>query len=295
MEKDNFELATGPEAETGHCERTAQMVTETTAVPPRELHGGYAVSRLNALRHGVLSAHTVLPWEDKAEYETLLNALVGEYAPHGPTEEHLVEEIAGVIWRKRRLRLAEAASYRSGLEGMRQPFSDTLERALIQVEPIIDFFTQSPWRTPEDLPELKDRQASARKVLEILTTGKTAAYDAALVQLDESTRKSWEEQIAQDPEDVDEDEDSDGDEEPYTTDATALAEYLKDSVLPQLAKHIGYLENRHLIREQVLGEAVECTKLQSLARYEVHLDRKLERMLTMLLRLQSLRQLKDSA
>ena len=43
MEKDNFELATGPEAETGHCERTAQMVTETTAVPPRELHGGYAV------------------------------------------------------------------------------------------------------------------------------------------------------------------------------------------------------------------------------------------------------------
>ena len=60
----------------------------------------------------MLSAHTVLPWEDKAEYEALLNALVKEYAPHGPTEEHLVEEVAGVIWRKRRLRLAEAASYR---------------------------------------------------------------------------------------------------------------------------------------------------------------------------------------
>src|SRR6516162_7726997 len=210
MEKDSFELATEPAAETGHCANTNQMATETRSPPPRELHDGYDASRFNSLRHGVLSVHTVLPWEDKAEYEALLNALVEEHAPHGPTEEHLVEEIAGVIWRKRRLRLAEAASYRSGLEGMRQPFSDTLERALIQVEPIIDFFTQSPWRTPEDLPELKDRQASARKVLEILTTGKTAAYDAALVQLDESTRKSWEEQIAQDPEDLDEDEDSDG-------------------------------------------------------------------------------------
>jgi hypothetical protein len=28
-----------------------------------------------------------------------------------------------------------------GLEGMRQPFSDPLQTALIQVEPIIDFFT----------------------------------------------------------------------------------------------------------------------------------------------------------
>jgi hypothetical protein len=83
------------------------------------------------------------------------------------------------------------------------------------------------------------------------------------------------------------------DEEPYTADATALAQYLEDSVLPQLAKHAGYLENRHLIREQVLGEAVEFTKLESLSRYEVHLDRKLERMLTMLLRLQSLRPSKE--
>ena len=188
-------------------------------LPPPEPFGCHQnsaiahVSRLNALRHGVLSAHTVLPWEDKAEYQALLNALVEEYTPHGPTEEHLVEEIAGVIWRKRRLRLAEAASYRTGLEGMRQPLSDTLQRALIQVEPIIDFFTQSPWRTPEDLPELKKRQASAQ-ALEILSTGKAGAYDAALAELDESTRRFWEERIALEPEDLDEDEDPDEDVEP---------------------------------------------------------------------------------
>ena len=94
---------------------------------------------------------------------------------------------------------------------------------------------------------------------------------------------------------MDEDENPDEDVEPYTADATALPQYLEESVLPKVAKHVGYVENRHLIREQVLGEAVECTRLKSLSRYEVHLDRKLERMLTMLLRLQSLRQLKDSA
>jgi hypothetical protein len=67
----------------------------------------YDVTRFNAVRHGVLSKHTVLPWEDEAEYETLLKALVDEHKPNGPTEEHLVEELAGAIWRKRRLRIGE--------------------------------------------------------------------------------------------------------------------------------------------------------------------------------------------
>jgi hypothetical protein len=58
---------------------------------------------------------TVLPWEDEGEYQTLLNALVAEHTPKGPTEEHLVEELAGIFWRKRRLRLAEAAVYRDKL------------------------------------------------------------------------------------------------------------------------------------------------------------------------------------
>jgi hypothetical protein len=42
---------------------------------------------------------------------------------------------------------------------------------------------------------------------------------------------------------------------------------------------------RPLIREQAFGEALDAGKLEQLGRYEVHLDRKLERMLAMLLRL----------
>ena len=50
------------------------------------------------------------------------------------------------------------------------------------------------------------------------------------------------------------------------------------------------LANRPLIREQAFGEALDPDRLERLGRYEVHLDRKFERMLTMLLRLRDLRQ-----
>src|SRR5215204_1276727 len=77
---------------------------------------GYQVTRFNALKHGVLSHDTVLPWENESEYHALLAALIAEHRPQGPTEEHLVEELAGVMWRKRRLRLAEAAAHHRGLQ-----------------------------------------------------------------------------------------------------------------------------------------------------------------------------------
>jgi len=44
-----------------------------------------------------------------------------------------------------------------------------------------------------------------------------------------------------------------------------------------------------LLRSQAFGQALEPDRLDKLARYEVHLDRKLERMLAMLLKLQDLR------
>ena len=82
----------------------------------KDIISGYGASRFNAVKHGILSKHTVLPWEDSGEYDELYQALIDEHRPQGITESHLVEEIAGVIWRKRRLRLAEAAIFRRGLK-----------------------------------------------------------------------------------------------------------------------------------------------------------------------------------
>ena len=77
--------------------------------------GCYQNSRHNALRHGILSKCLLLPGEDENEYDALLSALVEEHRPQGPTEEHLVEELAGIMWRKRRHRLAEVAHQRQKL------------------------------------------------------------------------------------------------------------------------------------------------------------------------------------
>jgi hypothetical protein len=50
------------------------------------------------------------------------------------------------------------------------------------------------------------------------------------------------------------------------------------------------LEHREAIREQALGSAYAAKRLEVTSRYEVHLDRKLERTLAMLVRLRELRQ-----
>ena len=108
---------------------------------------GYELTRLNALQHGILSRDTVLPWESESEYQDLLHALADEHQPKGPTEEHLVEEMAGVLWRKRRLRQAEAAAYRRGLSNTRRPYSGTASAAVAHL--IIPFRkTRSTWRMP---------------------------------------------------------------------------------------------------------------------------------------------------
>src|SRR6476620_9706222 len=83
---------------------------------PQPRSGNYDLPRCILLKHGVLSQHTVLPWENGEEYSTLVEALVAEHKPQGPTEEHLVEELAGVIWRKRRLRLGENAAHHRALK-----------------------------------------------------------------------------------------------------------------------------------------------------------------------------------
>jgi hypothetical protein len=48
---------------------------------------GTEITRFNALRHGVLSRYTVLPWEDAGEYRAVVEALVAEHVPQGPVGE----------------------------------------------------------------------------------------------------------------------------------------------------------------------------------------------------------------
>ena len=238
----------------------------------------------------MLSRYTVLPWEDADEYRALVAALVAEHAPQGPTEEHLVEELAGILWRKRRLRLAEAAAHRRGLDGALARTARTVKVALVHLdaadgsERVVDAIRATAADTEEDIREMQDDEAMTRRALDLLGSRRKDPYEAALAALREDTREWWADMLARDPDELDEGE------EPATADAEGLRRFLEGEVLPWFETRKKELANRPLIREQAFGEALDPDKLERLGRYEVHLDRKLERMLAMLLRLKDLRQ-----
>ncbi len=86
-----------------------------------------------ALKHGGYSGMSLLPGEDSAEFEQLHKELVAEYAPTGPHEHEIVEEIARLMWRKRCLwsyGLAEFARKRlSAIELQQQKAGDAQSHA----------------------------------------------------------------------------------------------------------------------------------------------------------------------
>jgi hypothetical protein len=137
--------------------------------------------------------------------------------------------------------------------------------------------------TEKATKELCNDEAMVRRALSLLDERHGDNYAAALQALPEDSRDWWAETIAE-PDEPDEGE------EPPTADSASLQRFLVEDVLPWLEKRKRELANRPLIREQALGEALDPGRLQRFGRYEVHLDRKLERMLTMLLRFKDLRQ-----
>jgi hypothetical protein len=260
-----------------------------TVLSPATLvaNSSYETTRFNALRHGVLSRHTVLPWEDRSEYQALLDALVAEHVPDGPTEEHLVEELAGIIWRKRRLRMAEAAVYREKLrhDDYHRPEHLT-GAALLPVTGSADHkanigqaLAATPTDTVRDLRDVKRDQAMTQKAWSILAAGGPDAYAQAVAVLREDTRVYWQECLSERRDDG----------LTYAPTADALKAWIDSHWREWYEDPTAELENRSAIREQALGAAYAAQDLDVPIRYEVHLDRKLERTLAMLFRLKELR------
>ena len=246
---------------------------------------GYVASRFNALGHGILSRQTVLAWEDRAEYEALFGELVADHKPDGATQLHLVEEIAGIIWRKRRLRLAEAASHRQALDRAGDNPS-TVRHALSHMRPkkitdsVKDALNATAEETTDDLTSVTEELGHCERFVELLEGGKKSTYNDVLEQMQADTR-NWFLRFV------------DGSYEPddrhrYEPTAPDLDRFIQKEVLPWLESRKVELENRHLIREQAYGASLNIDALDKLARYEVHLDRKLEKSLGMLYRLKEL-------
>ena len=74
---------------------------------------GKATGSVNAVQHGILSRHLILPGESRDEFDPLLQQLMTEQQPVGILEQALVERMAVALRRQSR-----PSSYRtSGSDG----------------------------------------------------------------------------------------------------------------------------------------------------------------------------------
>jgi hypothetical protein len=152
-----------------------------------------------------------------------------------------------------------------------------------QSERVVDAIRATAADTADEIRAMLEDEAMTRRALEILGSRRDDAYDAALAELREDTQSWWADTLDRDPDELPENK------VPATADADGLRRFLETDVLSWVEGRKKELNNRPLIREQAFGEALDPDKLEQLGRYEVRLDRKLERMLAMRLRLKDLR------
>lgn len=133
-----------------------------TATGPRTATGKDR-SRHNALKHGIFSKMVLLKGEPQSDFDALLNGLRTDLRPEGMLESILVEKLASLIWRQRRLLMAEGAEIRKGTE-------------FFHVIDLVDDFEAKPERAAEK----KKLSAIARNVPDGPQLDRLLRYEASL-------------------------------------------------------------------------------------------------------------------
>lgn len=263
-----------------------ESMTDTTIITrdesaPVATIGNYAPVRFNAMKHGILSRVAVLAHEDHAEFDDLLTALIDEHRPTGMTERHLIEELATIIWRKRRVLLAEGAKINEGLKSAVNSAASVIKAAAPfqrglggESADLREFMDGTPEEIAERQRDAALDLAATQKAAAILRKGGPNAYTKALRALMQDSRDWWDEQI---------------EEEEHSATADGLAKFIRDSLEPICTRMVKEAEFTPAIKAQTLGEGLRAHLLEKLSRYETHLDRKFERTLAMLLKLKELR------
>ncbi len=252
------------------------------SAPATTTTGNYEPVRFNAMKHGILSRLTVLAHEDHAEFDDLLGALINEHRPKGITEQHLIEELATIIWRKRRVLVAEGAVINRSLQGIAKHGAESsiaaaapFERGLASdKDDVRRAMLFSPDRMVEFKNEAEADQNGLWKAQSIIRNGRGDAYSKARRALSIESREAWDSRVAA------------GTSQP---DAQSLATFLHDVLEPILSGMTKTAQSLPAIKVQVSGEGLQAQKLEPLNRYETHLDRKFERTLAMILKLKELR------
>jgi len=242
---------------------------------------GYNNSSGNALRHGILSRHIVLQHENVDEYNTLILGLKERYDPDGPIEEHLIEELAGCIWRKQRVLMAESSAFNAQMHSIignersdpaagAVPWKQGMGKLGVDFE---DIFDLSEAEVAQQLHEALLDMECTEKASELLDKGGRDCYQKVLKALQMDSKDWWLECVAEDE---------------YKANSKDLETFIADELLPLCESNVKKTRFHYQIKQQTLGESLPYLCLNNLSRYETFLDRKFERTLAMLIKLKSM-------
>jgi hypothetical protein len=243
----------------------------------------YESTRYNATKHGALSRVPVLPWENADEFTQLQDCLIKEYNPQGASEEHLVYEMANCIFRKQRVYQAENALI---VKRLSNSSNYSLKETINLMAPNVDLKTSSESKKIDFKAVLHDTEPFKKQELD--DHKKYVAQIQAVIDAD----LPYEEMLNQCPVDVAEywhDWAKDNDDD-YTLDAESFKEFLAKEVIEWCEEQVNEIQARPHLRQQIIGLAYNPDmSMDRLQRHETTLDRRFEKSLSILLKLQEVR------
>lgn len=227
----------------------------------------------------------LLPWEDRDEFDALYRDYCAEFAPAGPSETRLVEQLVWIDWRQRRLRIGERALHMATLDRNTSPERhDRLSRrALVHLDvsrPDTSSSKAVQSDDEEDAQETRDWEEmldAAEQAQAILLDRQQAGYDEALAALPSETRE-WFEETAEE------------DDTRFPPNADGLTGFLVLEVLPFFRSNLEGRKAGPAIRLQAWGESLDPDRMDRLMALDERLSRQFEKAMAQLVTLQDRRQ-----
>lgn len=245
----------------------------------------------------------LLPWEDAAEFRALHSAFHAEHQPKGATEVALVDQLAWIEWRRRRLMLGERAAHLASLQeriGDEYKTRQTLSRALIgqdgraEKDELAETLRHAPERDQADVDDSAEDQRLTRKGIAVLEGG--GSYEKALDAIRSDTRDWWDDILSDDMQTHPDGEPIEGESYvPSRPDAASLLRFLKEDALPTIEKTRSQAVRRPAIRLQAHGESMDPFRADRIFALDERLTRQFGKTLAMLIRLREISALASSA
>lgn len=131
---------------------------------------GRAASSANAIRHGILSNRFLAEHEDREAFNALRAGLIVDCAPVTNLEFILVERLAMLFWRERRLAAAEAEQVERQFNNARDPFGGgQLSNLPLTEQHLVGRYQSTLGRQIKDtLRELREEQDRRIHTIEVL-------------------------------------------------------------------------------------------------------------------------------